>query len=60
MQYLDWIRDRMREPSTMAGLAILLNAAQQMWPEHAQIFLGLMTIFGLGATVKKDPAAPAK
>jgi hypothetical protein len=53
---LDWLKSRVSEPSTHAGLALLCQAAAAFLPQYAMIFQALTAVFGGAAVIKKDPA----
>jgi hypothetical protein len=47
-------RNRLKEPSTWAGLAALCVAAAGDFPEAAGVFKGLALFFGSGAVVLRE------
>lgn len=45
---MQWIKDRLREPSTYKGMALLLGAAGIAAPVDVLQALGTLVAFGLG------------
>ena len=48
---MNWILDRIREPSTHAGLGIVVTAAAQLFPQYQMLILGIAGLFGVGSVV---------
>ena len=48
------IVDRLKEPSTMAGIAAIAQALSFFFPQYAFIFNIITGVFGSGAIVKKE------
>ena len=54
---MSWILDRLKEPSTHAGLATLFLAASQFFPQYASLILGVAGLFGCGAVATTEKTA---
>ena len=54
---LAWAKARFAEPSTKAGLGVmLLGVTMLVPPAYAQILIGVGMVFGVHAAVKADSA----
>lgn len=51
---MQWLLARLKEPSTHAGIGMLLMAAAQFFPAYSTVILSIGTAFGFTAVVKKD------
>lgn len=52
-----WILERLKEPSTHAGISALLAAAASFLPQYAVIIWTVAGIFGFGAVIISEKSA---
>ena len=53
---MGWLRKRIGEPSTLAGLGMLVMMAKTVVPPHYQMLIdGVAVALAGGAVVKADP-----
>lgn len=50
----DWIKARLREPSTWAGMAAAIEAAKLIFPGSAGLLTGVQTIAGGVAMLMRE------
>lgn len=53
----DYFKKRAAEPSTWAGLAVLLEALKAIAPQYAALLVGVQTILGGVAVVARESGA---
>lgn len=53
---MNWLKNRLNEPSTHAGIAGLLLFAKGMFPNYSGVLDSLAALFASVAVVKADPA----
>lgn len=52
-----WILERLKEPSSHAGISALLAAVTSFFPQYAAIIWTVAGIFGFGAVVISEKSA---
>ena len=56
---MKWLIQRLQEPSTHAGIGIVLTALSTFLPQYAPIITGVASLFGFGAVVTAEKSKPA-
>lgn len=51
---MQYILARLKEPSTHAGIAMLIATAAAFLPQYAHYILGVSAVFGFGAVVSPE------
>lgn len=46
---MQYVLERLKEPSTHAGIAMLIAAVAAFVPQYSQYIMGIAAVFGFGA-----------